>query len=177
MISLPWSYWTSVPPAILKGGLEVFAVWIWDMQSNWCKSILAWAHARGNQTGIFLGVLMEHFLTPDHAHPNPLLSDGPSSYFCGPEDSFGGMLHLYSMPPWRFCLFPFTTDLHMGCQCPVYVYLSLGIWCPGLMDWLLAWFMATDLNPRVGYLCLSACYISQRVTVGLSSFIERVWLL
>ena len=139
LITLPWSYWTSVPPAVSKWGLEVSAAWIWqrDMQSNWCKSILISAHARDNQRGVFLGVLLEHFLTPGDAHPNPLDSDDPSSYFCGPEDSSGGMFHLYLMPPWRFCLLPFTTDLDTGCSCPMYVYLSSGIRYPGLMDWLL----------------------------------------
>lgn len=164
---LPWSRWPSVPPAVRKRSL-------FGSDGGKCSPADAnpyWALARDNQTGIFLGVLSEHLLTPDHAHPKPLLSDSPSSYFCEPEDLFGGTLHLYSMPPWRFCLLPFK-DLAVGIL--VYTYLSLEIWCPGLMDWLLAWFMAIELNPRVGYLCLPACYVSQRVTIGLSRFIERV---
>lgn len=40
-------------------------------------------------------------------------------------------------------------------QCPVYMDLSTGIWCPGLMDWLLVWFMATEQNPSVLHLTKS----------------------
>lgn len=77
--------------------------------------------------------------------------------------------------PGDFAFFP-SPQICMWAVCPVYAYSPLGIQCPGLMDWLLAWFMAIELNPRVGYLRLSVCYISQRVAIGLSRFIERLWV-